>query len=467
MPDTLTLLQCLQPYIGNTSMRQLSQIVQAMLAMTGRVTMLGISRWTGKGGSYRTIQRFFNTTLPWATILWVFFRQYLWNPNEVYLLAGDEVVVTKAGKKTYGLSRFFASLHGKSVSGLSFFALSLISVKQRHSFPIRIEQNLKIKPEKEEGEPEKKRNKKQSKNKQKHQSKVSQSLEKDKNQKNKGGRPKGSKNKDKTNVELNPELLRIKGWIESLLKQLGSMLPVTYLLLDGHFGNNNAMQMTRQLKLHLISKLRYDSALYLPYENPEPEKKCRRKYGYKLKVDRIPNTYLKDRKTEKGYQTDIYQLELLHKEFSGALNVVIIVKTNIKNLATSHVILFSSDLDLAHEKLIDYYSLRFQIEFNFRDAKQFWGLEDFMNVSQTGVTQAANLSFFMVNASYYLLRKGMKDNKPKSILDLKTICRGDKYVREIVKLLPEKPDPVLLSDIFARICSLGRIHKNSELLREV
>lgn len=268
-------------------------------------------------------------------------------------------------------------------------------------------------------------------------------------------------------MELNPELLRIKGWIQSLLKQLGAMLPVTYLLLDGHFGNNNTMQMTRQLNLHLISKLRHDSALYLPYENPDPENKSRRKYGDKLKVDRIPNTYLKDRKTDKGYQTDIYQLELLHKEFARALNVVIIVKTNIKNLSTSHVILFSSDLDLAHEKLIEYYSLRFQIEFNFRDAKQFWGLEDFMNVSQTGVTGAANLSFFMVNASYYLLRKGMKDNKPKSILDLKAICRGDKYVREIVKLLPEKPDPVLLSDIFARICSLGRIHKNPELLREV
>jgi putative transposase len=29
---------------------------------------------------------------------------------------------------------------------------------------------------------------------------------------------------------------------------------------------------------------------------------------------------------------------------------------------------------------VDYYSLRFQIEFNFRDAKQYWGLEDFMNM---------------------------------------------------------------------------------------
>ncbi|MCX6081767.1 MAG: hypothetical protein NTW32_19755, partial [Chloroflexi bacterium] len=46
------------------------------------------------------------------------------------------------------------------------------------------------------------------------------------------------------------------------------------------------------------------------------------------------------------------------------------------------------------DKIIKFYQLRFQIEFNFRDAKQHWGLEDFMNVTQTAVTNAANLSFF-------------------------------------------------------------------------
>ena len=38
---------------------------------------------------------------------------------------------------------------------------------------------------------------------------------------------------------------------------------------------------------------------------------------------------------------------------------------------TAKVLLFSDDLALAGETLIHYYSLRFQIEFNFRDAKQY------------------------------------------------------------------------------------------------
>jgi hypothetical protein len=56
------------------------------------------------------------------------------------------------------------------------------------------------------------------------------------------------------------------------------------------------------------------------------------------------------------------------------------VKTNLKTNKTAHVVLFSSDLELGYEHMIDYYRLRFQLEFNFRDAKQYWGLEDFMSV---------------------------------------------------------------------------------------
>ena len=97
MPDILALLLCLQPCITATTARQLSHITLGMLTMTGRVTMLGISRWAGDGGSYRTIQRFFATALPWAQLFWRFFRQHLFQTDAVYLLAGDEVVVTKAG----------------------------------------------------------------------------------------------------------------------------------------------------------------------------------------------------------------------------------------------------------------------------------------------------------------------------------------------------------------------------------
>src|SRR6266550_1413332 len=103
MPAILPFLLCLQPEVTVITIRHLNCIALAWLAMTGRVTMLGISRWTGEGGSYRTVQRFFATTLPWATLFWLFFRTHLFHADDSYLLGGDETVVTKAGKHTPGL----------------------------------------------------------------------------------------------------------------------------------------------------------------------------------------------------------------------------------------------------------------------------------------------------------------------------------------------------------------------------
>ena len=53
--DIITLLLVLRQGLDPTTVRQLGVLVRAMLTMTGRITMLGRSRWAEKGGSYRTI----------------------------------------------------------------------------------------------------------------------------------------------------------------------------------------------------------------------------------------------------------------------------------------------------------------------------------------------------------------------------------------------------------------------------
>lgn len=439
--DIIALLYCLDPYLTTTSLRQLSHIICAILSMSGRVTMLGISRWAGKGGSYRTVQRLFYTAFPWAMMFWLLFRHHLFNPDDVYLLAGDECVVPKAGKLTYGLDRFFSSLYGKPIPGIAFFALSLISIKERRSFPIQVEQMTRS-GAKEATAKTKKGNKQQ----------------KQGCPKRPVGRPKGSKNKNKTQVTLTPELQFIKTMIQKFLLLLNGLFPLTYLVLDGHFGNNNALQMARQCGLHLISKLRYDAALYFPYVGHYSGHGPRRKYGAKIDYHNIPDKYLQKTSVERGIQTNIYQAQMLHKEFAQALNVVIIVKINLKTQAWAHVILFSSDLDLSYDTLIDYYRLRFQIEFNFRDAKQYWGLDDFMNIKETAVINAASLSLFMVNVAHCLLADFRQHNPHCGVLDLKAHFRGHKYVTETLKLLPEIPEPILLAQIYDQIATLGSIH---------
>ena len=132
----------------------------------------------------------------------------------------------------------------------------------------------------------------------------------------------GSRNRNKTQGRLSDTLQHLQTMIKALLKRIDDLIPVRYLVLDGYFGHNNALQMTQECGLALISKLR-------------------------------------------------------HKKFPDPLNVVCILKTHLLTEKKSDVLLFSSDLALDAEKIIDYYRLRFQIEFNFRDAKQYWGFRGF------------------------------------------------------------------------------------------
>ena len=422
MYDILSLLSVLHPHLSTTTVRQFSRVVLGVLSMTGQVTMRNISRWTSEGGSYRTVQRFFNTVIPWGSVYWVFFRTYLFDRESAYILAGDETVVSKSGESTYGLSRFFSSVSGKTIPSLGFLSLSLVSVKEQRSYPMIMEQIVRgdtCSP----GPPE-------------------TSHPRDTTQtplpQRKRGRPKGSQNRNKTEVELSDTLKQIQTMLQGVLKRIDDLIPVRYLVLDGYFGHNNALQMTQQCGLELISKLRVNTALYLPPTEPYTGRGRPRLYGERFDPQQIDPKYRVSLQTQGNITTEVYQAQLRHKKFPEPLNVVCILKTHLRTHRKSHVLLFSSDLTLDAETLMDYYSLRFQLEFNFRDAKQYWGLEDFMNVNKTPVNNAANLSMFTVNVSAKLLEPARVELPEASVLDLKAHYRGLKYV-ETLKILPQKP----------------------------
>ena len=435
MNEIITILDALRPILNPCELKRLIIIVEATLAMTGRVTLLGMSRWAEKGGSYRTIQRFFDGTHDWAKLRWALIRQHLaMKQTGVWLLAGDEVVVTKSGKKTFGLGRVFSSLQKQVVPGLCFLNLSLIHVESRKSYPLLTEQL--VRDEAKASAPKAAKNTTGS---------------------GKAGRPKGSKTKDRSQVLLSPFQLQLQNCIHQALLLLGCDIRPNYFIYDGALGNNAGVQLVRQKGLYLISKLRHDSNLYFQYTGAYGGHGPRKKYGDKLTLPNLTDVYLCSRTVDKNTETCFYQVQVWHKHFPGLLNGVVIVKTSLTTGQTAKVLLFSDDLTLAYDKLVDYYQLRFQIEFNFRDAKQYWGLEDFMNVNETQVSNAANFSLFMVTFSQLLLpRINGLDNG--SILDLKTVFRARKYTRRIINYLGIKPEEFLMDDRIFQAAEIGRIH---------
>ncbi len=407
--------------------------------MRGRITMLGISRWSEKGGSYKTIERFFNTTIDWEAVNWIVIKTHLIKKGSVYLLGGDEVITSKSGKKSYGLDWFFSSLQNQVIKSLAFLNLSLIDVMERKAYPMITKQIIKeskVGCVKDKSEKKGKTRKKQGKR----------------------GRPKGSGNKEKKEVELSPYLKFVQESINEALKKIDRHIDMVYFVYDGAFGNNPAVQMVKQCGLDIISKLQKNSALVFPNQEPYSGKGAPKKYGEEINYENLPDVKLKSYVTDKDtyIQTKIYQMEMLHRKFADRLNVVIIQKVNTKTQSRSHVVLFSTDLTLGYEKIIDYYSLRFQIEFVFRDAKQYWGMEDFMNIKKTPIYNWANLSTFMVNFTH-ALRQNEAMNE-MSVLDLKAHFHGLKYVKEVFKLLPNFANDYLIQKVSAKIANLGAIH---------
>jgi putative transposase len=432
MLDIISILSCLSQVLEGSASRQLKCVVEALLCMTGRVSMLGISRWAEEGGSYRSIQRFFNQMLQWSEIHWQLISSHLLAKDDIYFVAGDTTTVTKSGKETHGLGKFYSSIYGKAVPGVSFLCLSLVSVKRRVSYPIVLEQLIKDAP-------------------------LVNHITESASDKKGRGRPKGNPNKAQKEKVLSVCQKKVQEHLPRLLGLIGNRLSLTYFVYDGEFGNPESVQLVRQTGLHLISKLYSNAALYFPNQEPYAGKGAPKKYGKKIDYTALPETDLKHQSVEKNIRTDIYQMQMRHKSFADLLNVLVLVKTNLNNGKSAHVVLFSSHLDLDWESLLDYYSLRFQIEFNFRDAKQHWGLEDWMNINQRTLHNAAQLSFFMINLSKILLEQ-VNDEKLKSVLDLKSRYHGIRYMNEALKLIEKNDEPNIKSLLFERMTALGRIH---------
>ena len=185
----------------------MEKIISAVLTMTGHVTMLGISRWTDKGGSCRTVQRWFNKALPGAQIGWLFFRTHLYRPGEVYLAVGDE----------------------------------------------RCQQTRRRGRQREGGTSPRQPEQRQA-----------------------------SGGVERRTAQDRPA-------VRQLLTLIGGFFPLTYLVLDGHFGNNNVCQIVQQrLGLHLISKLRNDAALSFEYGGEQKQSGPRRRCGDRLDYRAIP-----------------------------------------------------------------------------------------------------------------------------------------------------------------------------------
>ena len=213
-------------------------------------------------------------------------------------------------------------------------------------------------------------------------------------------RKKNSKKRCKKQVSESsmPEITRVDDYAKHL-KNTRSLLPdsVRYLVADGYYCRAKFWEAVRESDLNLISKLRVDANLNYLYAAEKNKFGAPRKYDGKVDCNNLNNlTFVKEIKPGvKLYSLVVWSCCLKCKIRLACISEL---QTNGK---TKNILLFSTDINLPAEQILEYYQARFQIEFIFRDPKQFTGLSDCQSLNSQRLDFHFNASLIALNLAKY------------------------------------------------------------------
>jgi putative transposase len=432
MLHILTMRTCLSGTLAEAKIEVLFDIINAFFQVSYGITTRSLSRYTNC--SLRTLFRFLKDTYDWVTIRVRLFNAHCFNVNDSYLLVADETVEGKSRKKSHGLDYFYSSIAGQPIAGICFFGMSLVSVNSGVSYFLGAYQVIRTAEDKARIAEDKQRKKEGKK-------RAEQS------KKLPVGRKKGTSNKIKE--ENNTASYRtFKSMFIKVLQTIRKVcvgIKVCYLVVDSAYGTADYLALAKEQGLFLLSKLRSNTCLVFPYEGEQKGKRPKQ-YGDTVDYHNIPLQYLKETIEGEGYTSYCYQFKGYAKNCFGLilLNIVVLRTVKHSDSKASINVWFCSDLDLGYEQILNYYHLRFQIEFDFRDAKQHFGFADFKNYKEENLTNFVNLSFTMcIVAKIYQAQYRQELQNPKiSILDIKLIRKAQFTARDVLKLVRKQPDSI-------------------------
>jgi putative transposase len=416
---------------SGSNIRTLYCLIKCFFCVQSKVTTRSLSR--SSSYSLRHIFRFLNKEIDWLSIRILLFIGFDFSSSSTYIFATDETVEGKSGKHSYGLSQFYSSCDKQPIKGICVSALCLIEVESKTSFMIDIEQVVYSEADKLRIADDKTKKKA-----------ATQRLANG-GAALKRGRKEGTKNKPKEEekTEDKASLRAFRSIFSKTLTAFCKYLPalkVKYIVGDTAYANENYAALVEESGLFLISKL-YKTAAVFEVKN---KTKGGITYGDKFDLHNLDKKYLQEtEKDDKEMRTEIYQLEGISKAMSKRKINVVVHKTIRKDGKESVHIFFSTDLKLDYKTMIKYYRIRFQIEFDFRDAKQHFGLSDFKNYKEKNMKNFINLSFTMTLISKSMVRKAREkyENENLGILDLKVLHNHQFHTKSIINWFRNNPNP--------------------------
>jgi hypothetical protein len=329
------------PGVAKPQAKFLNTFFAAILALRGRVNVRNLSRYCDY--SERTISRqlrrefdfvYFNSQAMKSAII----------PTSTLIAVQDASFIPKCGKHTYGLDRFFNGCAGRPERGLEISALAVVDVSANCAYTLAVSQT-----------------------------------------------PPGL-----AHSPQQKELTRVDNYLAQV-RENRLMLPaqISYLVVDGFYAKLKYVDGVRDLNLHLITKLRCDANLRYLFCGQQKKRGRPRRYDGKVNfqnLSRFDSVGL----VEGEDHRDLYTAVVNHVSLKRDLRVVIVInRADPKKIR--YAVLAATDTELDALEIYRLYRARFQIEFLFRDAKQFTGLADCQSRNQQALHFHYNASLTTLN----------------------------------------------------------------------
>jgi hypothetical protein len=312
------------PGVRQPQRKFLIVLLTTILVLRGRVTGRNLSRYCDY--SERTLARQFRASFAWSEVHQRVMTAAL-VPTAELISVQDASFIPKSGKQTFGLGHFFNGCANRAERGLEISTLAVVDVTRRCAFTLAVAQTP----------------------------------------------PGKAETKKKNNDE---DETRMDFYAQQLHAQRHRLPPgICYHCVDGYFAKQKYMDEVVALHLHPITKLRHDADCVFLYTGPHPKRRGRRrKYDGKVNFQDLSRFATLGTLEDKPH-IQLFTTVVWHVSLKRRLRVVVLVNRK-ETTNPRFIVLASTDVALDGRKLVEYYVARFQIEFLFRDSKQFTGLTD-------------------------------------------------------------------------------------------
>lgn len=327
------------PKVSMPQRKFVATLLTTIQFLRGRMTFRNLSRYSDL--HEKTYSRQFQKSFDFSACNHLALTTYL-PATTVKIAAIDATFGTKSGKQTYGLARFYHANHDRTEKGLEFSELAIVDVDYGTAYHLSMKQ---------------------------------------------------TPDADTLTARLGPDKTRIDWYISHLQEDVEKLPPgVTHLAADGYYAKAKFADGVCDCGLQLISKLRHDANLRYLFTGPHPKRRgARKKYAGKVDLQDLRDLQPVQFSPEVTLYTAVVNSIALKRN----IRLVAVCKRQGAKLLTA--LLFSTDINLSADVIYRYYSARFQIEFIFRDAKQFMGLTDFQTRAEERIAFHVNASMTALN----------------------------------------------------------------------